>query len=882
MYNILISGYYGFDNIGDESILRTLVTSLRERIPDCSLTVLSHDPAATREKYGVEAVARMSPTAILRAVRRCDMLISGGGSLLQDVTSSKSLHYYLAIIRFAQLLGKKVFIYSQGIGPIDKALDRLAAARALKRADGIVVRDERSAVLLGEIGVPRERVVITADPVIRMKKADQAVGEDILRRAGVTRDGRLVVGWAIREKNKNSRFVAEVLRSIQWLKERYDAQSVLIPFHYEEDGEVCRHIASQLPDDTAVCLDEKYLSGDMLSIIGCMDLLVGVRLHSLIYAAIMGVPLIGVSYDPKCTAFLNSVGLDKLSTREGYDAELFEEEAVRLLAHGAEQTACVQEHMEELSRKLDTNEEMICAIMREDGKKKKRKEAPQKGEKSGVRTAGAISIVFLLTLFAKLLGVVREMVQASIFGTGVDANLYTAAYNSTLYLFTTVCYALCIAAVPILTKEFAADRRRGERAANTLMTVTLLGALGAVALWQIFASTPLVGAIWDIEAAELPRLVSYIRIMACALPVVAAAYLNVAIFQATDHYELQGSMSIPYNAFLAVFLLTLGARWGIKGVVIASSFAWFFQLGMSLPYARKEHYLYRPMIDRRADYVGTYFKTALVTVLTTSVFLFCYLIDTSTATAFNDSAVSAFYYADKLFTPLTTSVLYSISAVMFPRFNREFTKDDAKGYLGYIWSVTENTLLFIFPVCAMMCAFGTDIIRVIFESGSFTAESTEMTGSIFARYALGMSAFAVLDLLNKAYYAMKKTLVPLLINLAVLAVNVVLNRVFYTDTGVAAATSIALTLGALAMACQLFRGAGIVRLVPLAKGLAATAAMSLVLRGGHALLVTADESKLMLVVKCGLTGAVGCAVYLGVSLLLRQTIMADTLKKFRR
>ena len=84
-------------------------------------------------------------------------------------------------------------------------------------------------------------------------------------------------------------------------------------------------------------------------------------------------------------------------------------------------------------------------------------------------------------------------------------------------------------------------------------------------------------------------------------------------------------------------------------------------------------------------------------------------------------------------------MLYSISAVMFPRFNREFTREDAKGYLGYIWNVTENTLLFIFPVCAMMCAFGTDIIRVIFEGGSFTAASTEMTGSIFARYALGMS-----------------------------------------------------------------------------------------------------------------------------------------------
>ena len=129
---------------------------------------------------------------------------------------------------------------------------------------------------------------------------------------------------------------------------------------------------------------------------------------------------------------------------------------------------------------------------------------------------------------------------------------------------------------------------------------------------------------------------------------------------------------------------------------------------------------------------------------------------------------------------------------------------------------------------------------------------------------------------------MKKTLVPLLINLGVLVLNVILNRVFYTDTGVAAATSIALTIGAAAMTVQLFHGTKIVRLVPLIKGLAATAAMSLVLYGGHALLVTADDSKLMLVVKCGLTGIVGCVVYVAVSLLLRQPVIADTIKKFRK
>ncbi|MCR5826421.1 MAG: polysaccharide pyruvyl transferase CsaB [Oscillospiraceae bacterium] len=889
MYNILISGYYGFDNIGDESILRAVINGIRARLPDSRLTVLSHDPAATRDKYGVEAVDRMSPLDILRAVRRCDMLISGGGSLLQDVTSSKSLHYYLAIIRLARHYGKKVFIYSQGIGPIDRPANRRATARVLRKVDGIAVRDERSANLLEEIGVPREKVVITADPVLRMPRVDKARGAAALRKAGVPERRGLTVGWAIRERDLNGSFVSELRRCILWLKEHYQAESVLIPFHYEEDLAVCRAIAAKT-DGAAVCLQEKYLSEDMLSVIGNMDVLVGVRLHALIYAAIMGVPMIGISYDPKCTAFLRSVGMEPLSTRRAFTAEQFEAAFPRILEQGAQQTAVVTERVAALQSKLNANEDAICALLASDEANEKPTKGPvertvdmkDNKQKSGVRTAGAIGLVFVLTLFAKLLGVVREMLQAHYFGIGSDADLYTASYNSTIYLFTTVCYALCIAAVPILTKEFAVERKRGIRAANNLMTVTLLGAFAGLGVWQLWASTPLVGAIWK-HAAEidLPRLVLYIRIMSLSLPVVAAAYLMVAMFQAMDHYTLQGSMSIPYNLFLAVFLFFFGAKLGIGGIVAACTFAWLLQLGMSVPYAMKEHYLYRPLLDLKADYLGIYVKTAVVTMLTTSVFLFCYLIDTSRAASFDSGAVSAFYFADKLFTPLITTVLYSISAVMFPRFNREVTSTDSKGYLSYIWNVTESTLLFILPVCAMMCAFGTDIIRVIFESGNFTEESTAITGSIFMMYAFGMCGFSALDLLNKAYYAMKKTLVPLLVNLGILLVNLALNGFFHTGPGVALATSIALTLGALAMAAQLFRGSGVTRVLPLLKGVLATAVMYAVLRGGHALLVNGAESKPMLVIKCVLVGAVGCVVYLGASAALRQEQVLSVVQMVR-
>ncbi len=128
MYNILISGYYGFNNIGDESILRTVIDNLREKLPDVEITVLSQDPAQTAEKYAVKAARRMNLWDIFRSVWKCDMLLSGGGSLLQDATSSRSILYYLFILRLAQLLGKRTFIYSQGIGPIFEKRNRKLTA----------------------------------------------------------------------------------------------------------------------------------------------------------------------------------------------------------------------------------------------------------------------------------------------------------------------------------------------------------------------------------------------------------------------------------------------------------------------------------------------------------------------------------------------------------------------------------------------------------------------------------------------------------------------------------------------------------------------------------------------------------------------------------
>ncbi len=117
-YQVVMSGYYGFANAGDDAILEAIQQAIHEASDDIGVTVLSNDPELTRKQYGMEAIPRFRMWKVFSALRRSDALLSGGGSLLQDTTSTRSLFYYLSVIRCAQLLGKPVMLYANGIGPV--------------------------------------------------------------------------------------------------------------------------------------------------------------------------------------------------------------------------------------------------------------------------------------------------------------------------------------------------------------------------------------------------------------------------------------------------------------------------------------------------------------------------------------------------------------------------------------------------------------------------------------------------------------------------------------------------------------------------------------------------------------------------------------------
>jgi polysaccharide pyruvyl transferase CsaB len=293
---ILFSGYYGLGNAGDEAVLAASVGLFRERRPELPLAVLSGSPASTRAGLGVEAVPRMRPDAAFAAIRRCSLFLSGGGSLLQDRTSLKSLLYYLLLLSFARRVGKRTMVFAQGIGPLVRPAARRWTARVVSRVDRITVRDADSADLLREIGVEGKEapeIEVTADPVF-------ALPAEVTDRVSAAAGERPALAVSLRPWDG----VGALLDPLAAALGHFEGQVSLRawPLHGRDDMPLCEELARRLPAVRVV--REPLTPGEWMALAGWTDLVIGMRLHALVFAAARGVPVLGISYDPKVDALL--------------------------------------------------------------------------------------------------------------------------------------------------------------------------------------------------------------------------------------------------------------------------------------------------------------------------------------------------------------------------------------------------------------------------------------------------------------------------------------------------------------------------------------------------------------------------------------------------
>lgn len=362
MSNIVISGYYGSRNAGDEAMLAAMIEVLSDMEPKINITVISADPAETEKRHGVKAVSWMNIGEIIGALRRADLLISGGGSLLQNVTSSRSLYYYLGIIWLAQFMGRPVMLYAQGIGPIYGGFARGLMRYLGNRAAFITVRDKGSREEIDSLGITGSRLEVTADPVLAIHPVDKSIGREILRKNRAS-GAKLVVGISVREWRDWEYYKDVLAVAADRIVEELGARVVFLPMQYPEDVKTAELIVRKCKQPMTV-LNDEYSTSELLSIVGNVDILISIRLHALVFAGVMGVPMLGISYDPKIDRFMDSIGEKAVGTLQDITADGILTE-VRRKSEGRELFQKKnKELMDELRLKAAHNAEVALGLIR--------------------------------------------------------------------------------------------------------------------------------------------------------------------------------------------------------------------------------------------------------------------------------------------------------------------------------------------------------------------------------------------------------------------------------------------------------------------------------------------------------------------------------------
>ena len=305
-YGVVVCGAYGRGNMGDDAILQTIIRQLRMQDPDLPICVMTRKPVETALETGVSTVQIFHAMRASKWMKRSTLYISGGGTLLQNATSTRSLIYYLFSMIQAKKCGCRVMLYGCGAGPVRGKGNQRLVARVLNRyADQMTLRDPASRQTLERFGVTVPKCMVTADPALGMQ-ADTERTPEFLRKNGVDRDQKYAL-FVLRPWSGMERRLDAVRQAAEYVYRRWDLMPVFMCFEPSRDQNITHTAADGLQ------VPYKILTGESDCSIACgviarSQLVVAMRLHALVFACSQDVPMVGISYDPKVSGFMDYAG----------------------------------------------------------------------------------------------------------------------------------------------------------------------------------------------------------------------------------------------------------------------------------------------------------------------------------------------------------------------------------------------------------------------------------------------------------------------------------------------------------------------------------------------------------------------------------------------
>ena len=424
-----------------------------------------------------------------------------------------------------------------------------------------------------------------------------------------------------------------------------------------------------------------------------------------------------------------------------------------------------------------------------------------------IKTTAMVTMVIILS---KAFGLLRDIITAGYFGTGMENDAYATAYS--LFYLPVLLFNSCITAtiVPLFVEEREKySLEHSNRFASNALNLFMLAALAVSAVMYVFAE-PLVNLIFNFEAEGLALTAKLTRIMMLGLMFNVGSIVLSSLLNAMERFMAAQLTGFPLSAAVIIAAVCFSGKYGITAIAWGVFAASVLQMLVQIPFMLG-WFKYSPRINLRDKRFHTLLKLAGPAVLSMGISEINHLIDRSLASGLPVGSVSSMNYAYKLITFLLGVLMVPLTTIMFSRMSRMAAGKDKSAMLGALRRSMVLISMVTLPILAVAMVMSKDVVQLIYMRGNFTMESVAMTGSVLLFYLMGVPAFGFRDFLNRTFHAIQDTKTPFRVACLVVALNITLNlilRKYLGARGLALATSISSYVGMIAMLILLRRQLG--------------------------------------------------------------------------
>ncbi|MBE7031147.1 MAG: murein biosynthesis integral membrane protein MurJ [Ruminococcaceae bacterium] len=487
-------------------------------------------------------------------------------------------------------------------------------------------------------------------------------------------------------------------------------------------------------------------------------------------------------------------------------------------------------------------------------------------------------------LLAKACGMLRDMAIASLYGTGMNAVAFSTASRIPLLFFDIALgSAVTSAFIPVFNEYLAkGEKERAIRFSNCFITLVVLITLIMSAAGMIFSHQFITLIAGGLDAQTHALSVVLVQILFPTIIFTGLAYCFVGILQSFGEFTVPAIISLVSNGLLIAYLFVIGDRFGVQGIAIAMLIAWSGQCIVQFPSLKKLGYTYRPTLKSESEGIKKVCKLALPIIISTWMQPINTMININLASGLNGGqAIAALDYANKLYIILVGVFTFTVTNLIFPSLSRASATQDKAEFTSLVARAIRYVLFLITPIMVGFLLMSTPIIRLFYERGEFTADSTAITATALFFYSLGMLGYGLQEIANKAFYALQDGKTPMKVAMGGIVVNIALSILFVSVLqvglgGLALSASIAANLTGFFLIWKLHRSCGKLLdrnlIVYFVKILVIVAVMGVGVYGAKTLTASLDAGKVLSV---ALPVCVGAILYGAGCLILRIPELTD-------